>query len=378
MSLLLTADSKSAETAEKLLTTLATYKPKEVNFTDGVVVEDMDIYKGVAVINVRGTIIPAYNYVYNSISFTALNILRAKIEYAVNSADVDEIVLHFDSPGGYAASVHETAKYIRDMTQLKKITAYVSGTCASAAYWLASACSEIAADSTAELGSIGVVMSLWKTGDYIVSIISRQSPNKNPDPATDAGREEYQRRADDMAEIFISSVGTNRGMSREEVIMRGHQGGMMIAQKAIDAGLADKISTLNELLNTTNTEDSNIMDIKELKEKHGGVYAEAVADGVQREMKRQADIRAVALPGYEDIINTALADPTKTAADVSTQIIMAQKNVGPEAKANLLKGSVAPVPGAEASPADAPGDTKETSKMDAACAAAFATLDGVK
>lgn len=337
--LLMTSDTATAESVYKKLTSVQ----GGVNFTDGVTVDDLDIINGIAVLRVVGVTTP-YCYGDGGGYYTGLNWLRAKLEYAAKAHDIREIVIDFDSGGGAAGGIDETAAYIRRISEIKKVTAFVSGMCGSAAYWLASACSEIKATRTAELGSIGVVFSVWKTGDFLSTITSKQSPNKYPNTETDEGRAIYQTRADDLAEVFISAVAEYRKMTPEKVISAGEGGKMLIAAKAVTNGLADGITTLNELLNIKNTEDNSIMDIKELREKHPTVYAAAAADGVQREAKRQQGIRALAMDGYDDLITAALADPQQTPESVSIAIIERQKKQGPEAMAALLNHSVKPVP----------------------------------
>ncbi|MGE4268233.1 MAG: S49 family peptidase [Deferribacterales bacterium] len=344
MNLYLTSDNAAAEAVHKLLSTHT-----EVTVTDGVTVEDLDIINGVAVIRVAGLLTP-YRY-WESTMYTGMNFLRAKLQYAANSPDVREIVLEIDSPGGAAVGIDETAAYIRKISETKKVTAFVSGVCASAAYWLACACSEIVATRTGQLGSIGVVISMFKMGDFIATVTSKQSPNKSLTLETDEGKKLYQQRADDLADIFINAVAEYRKMKAEEVIKAGDSGNVLIASKAVENGLADRISTLNELLNIKNTEDNNIMDINELKEKHKSVYAQAAADGVEAEKKRQSDIRALSLPGYEDLIEAALNDTKQTAAAVSVEMIQRQKTKGKDVLKTLKQKSEDAVLAVETDPA---------------------------
>jgi ClpP class serine protease len=67
----------------------------------------------------------------------------------------------------------------------KRIVAYVGGTGASAAYWIASSANEVVVDDTVILGSIGVLVEVTVTGDKPGSksyeIVSHNAPNKRPD-----------------------------------------------------------------------------------------------------------------------------------------------------------------------------------------------------
>jgi hypothetical protein len=70
----------------------------------------------------------------------------------------------------------------------KPIIAYVGGTGASAAYWLASAADKVVISPTAVLGSIGVQVAYReaaaKAGEKTYRFVSSQSPNKNPELGT--------------------------------------------------------------------------------------------------------------------------------------------------------------------------------------------------
>jgi len=368
MHMYLTSDNATAESVHTLLSTHS-----EVTFTDGVVAEDLDIINGIAVVRVAGLLTP-YRY-WESTMYTGMNFLRAKLQYAVNSPDVREIVLEIDSPGGAAVGIDETAAYIRKISETKKVTAFVSGMCASAAYWLACACSEIVATRTGQLGSIGVVISMFKMGDFIATVTSKQSPNKSLTLETDEGKKLYQQRADDLADIFINAVAEYRKMTADDVIKAGDSGNVLIASKAVENKLADRISTLNELLNIKNTEDNNIMDITELKEKHKDVYVAAAADGIQWENKRQDGIRALATAGCEEIIEAALKDTKQTPESVAMQIVQHQKKQNGNAVQQLKSGSLPPVPPADTDPA-AHAQTAEQIAEAKAEAAAFEKITG--
>lgn len=79
-------------------------------------------------------------------------------------------------------------------------------------------------------------------------IVSSQSPHKRLDPTTDDGRSRLQIRIDSMADVFIETIARNRNVSAENV--QNHYGGgdVMIGAKAVSAGLADRIGSLEGLI----------------------------------------------------------------------------------------------------------------------------------
>ena len=114
---------------------------------------DVEMRDGVAILPVSG---PLFRYAN---LFTALSgassyqLLARDFNRALESDEVRAIVLNIDSPGGEANGVSEFADMIFNARGTKPIIAYVGGTAASAAYWLAAAADEIIIEATADVGS---------------------------------------------------------------------------------------------------------------------------------------------------------------------------------------------------------------------------------
>lgn len=207
---------------------------------------DVEVRGGVAIIPVRG---PLFRYanVFSQVSgATSTELLAKDFAIAQDNPNVERIVLDIDSPGGQASGISEFAAMIRLAS--KPVTAYVGGTGASAAYWIASAAGRVVASDTALLGSIGVVGAFKADASDTIKIISSQSPLKQADPATEAGRAESQRVIDDLAAVFVSAVAEQRGVSEETVLTEFGRGGVLVGAKAVAAGMADDIGTLETVL----------------------------------------------------------------------------------------------------------------------------------
>lgn len=212
---------------------------------------------GVAIIPIVGPIFRYGNYFAELCGGGAVStqILNRDITAAVKNPNVRAVILEIDSPGGEATSINEIAANIRECAKQKPIIAYGDGMMASAAYWLASACSEIVLSDLAIVGSIGVVFSITdgsearrRSGYTQHEIVSKQSPKKRPDFATEEGRALIQTLADDMGEIFVAVVAQNRGVTAETVLSDFGQGDVMIAARAVAAGMADRIDNFENLL----------------------------------------------------------------------------------------------------------------------------------
>lgn len=179
---------------------------------------------GVAVLSVMGPIFPRADFFTNISGATSIETLALRFGEALAAPDVKGIVLHIDSPGGQITGVHEFAEQVFAARNVKPVVAYISGTGASAAYWIASAAERVIADATAVLGSIGVVAA-WtdekearrSQGLTDYEVVSSQSPNKRLDPASAEGRDALQRLLDATADIFIADVARNRGCDAARV-----------------------------------------------------------------------------------------------------------------------------------------------------------------
>lgn len=204
---------------------------------------------GVAILEIVGPIVRRADMFSDISGATSVETLAQDFTAAMSAPNVDAILLAVDSPGGEVTGVNELAQMIEAARGVKSVWAYVEGLGASAAYWLASAAERIVIDATADLGSIGVVMAVRdpsKAKTDQITFVSSQSPNKRPDPTTEAGRSQLQTLVDDTADVFVEAVARQRGISNEAVIADFGQGGVKVGKAAVAAGMADQIGTFEE------------------------------------------------------------------------------------------------------------------------------------
>jgi capsid assembly protease len=206
----------------------------------------------VAVVPVIGPIV-RYGSMFSSMSGGASSVGSLALDFnlALADPDVTAIVLHVDSPGGETNGIAELADMIYDARTSKRIVAYVSDLGASAGYWIASAAHEIVAAETSALGSIGVVAAVRdpsKSGDGEIEIVSGVSPKKRVDVRTKEGRQEIQTLVDRLAAVFVSTVARNRDVDPETVTTDYGQGGLLVGQDAVDAGLADRLGSFESVI----------------------------------------------------------------------------------------------------------------------------------
>ncbi len=336
--------------------------------TEGVVMRD-----GVAVLPVRGPIFRYANLFTQVSGATSLESLATDFGQAVANPAVKAIVLEVDSPGGMAAGISEFAAQVRAASQVKPVVAYVSDMGASAAYWIASAASQLVISDTARVGSIGVVMQAQRSAeDGTIKFISSQSPLKQARPDSEAGQRLYQQQMDQMAQVFIDAVASYRGVTAEKVTTDFGQGFTLVGAAAVAAGMADRLGTLESIiaglsgdnrmrkLTMSNmTREAFVADHPQIAE---SIRQEALAiatvaaieaanpalvlalrsEGAAAERARIQAVEAQALPGYEAQIAAMKFDGVTTGAEAAVAILALEKQAR-GAQAAAIAADAAPL-----------------------------------
>lgn len=326
----------------------------------------------VAVVPVTGPIFRHANLFTQVSGATSLELLARDFTAAADDPQVESIVLDIDSPGGQANGIAEFAHLVR--AAKKPVTAYVGGAAASAAYWIAAAASEVVLAKTAEVGSIGVVVALdTEREPGVVEIVSSQSPKKRPDVTTDAGRSQIQARIDTLAQVFVQDVAAYRGVGVDTVMARFGQGDMLLGADAVFVGMADRVSTLEEVIaglagipNTggprmgaqisADDTPAAVLDflIEHQFDALKTIEDEARAKGATAERARILAVEAQALPGHEALIAHLKADGVTTGEQAAMAVLAAERAGNGQRLDKLFADAPAPVPHAAA---PEPGDT---------------------
>lgn len=237
---------------------------------------------GTAIISVVGPIFRYANLFTEISGATSTQVLATDFRTALEDPLVRAIVLDINSPGGTASGINELANMIFQARGQKPIVAYGGGQVASAAYWIGSAADELVIDATSPVGSIGAKLSILdtsgrdaKSGVRTIEIVSSQSPDKVLDVGNDEGRAKVQKIVDDLAGVFVEAVARNRGVTIETVLADYGRGGMMVGRSAIDAGLADRIGSLESVLT----------ELAAARDPHRRSFIMAQASNAQRQAK---------------------------------------------------------------------------------------------
>jgi len=181
---------------------------------------------------------------------------RAKLDAAVADPTVEQIVMLVDSPGGSVFGIADLADAIRKADALKPVVAMIEDIGASGAYWLASQARAVYVNSTAMAGSIGVYTVMVDSSrradrEGLRVELVKAGQHKGIGTAgtaiTSGDRQVVQDEVDALYEHFINAVANGRGMNADAVRALA-DGRIHIGQAAVDLGLADGVTTLDDLL----------------------------------------------------------------------------------------------------------------------------------
>jgi ClpP class serine protease len=391
----------------------------------------LQVRNGVAVVGITGPIFPRANMMTRQSGATSLSEVQADFRTALADPSISAIVLAIDSPGGVTTGIGDFSAEIRAARAVKPIVAVAAGMMASAAYELGAAASSVVVSPTAMVGSIGVVAGMTKQvqpdaqGEISIEIVSSNAPKKRPDPTDSAGRGELQQLVDGIEAEFIASVAASRGVTIDKVKSDFGQGGVLVGARAVAAGMADRLGTLDSVLtglaaagpvnratpraaaaaSSENPDMTTFSSIAALTAAYPDLVAQirqealagasstatdaalaaARAEGMTAERERILGIEAVLIPGHEKLVAQFKADGTTTPGGAAIAINAAERTARGATLGNLAAdGQAGPAAAPSAAPAPAAVQTAEQLLADKTrpvadrCKAAFEADAGIR
>ncbi|MEB2855500.1 S49 family peptidase [Pseudomonas atacamensis] len=271
----------------------------------------VSVRNGVAIIPVVGPVFRYANLFTEISGATSTQVLATDLQTALDDPKISAIILNIDSPGGVAAGINELADQIHAARYRKRIVAYIGGTGASAAYWIASAASEIVIDETALAGSIGVVVEAVVGGEEgngrkRYQIVSRNAPNKRVDLSTEEGRAKVGETVDAMGDVFVAKVARNLGVEPERVPEMGDFGGLRVGAAAVESGLAHRLGSLETLITelakpaTTQPRKYNMTTVSSTAELREALAAGTDPQTIEIAQANQPDLESIRTQSREE------------------------------------------------------------------------------
>ncbi len=210
------------------------------------------LQSGVALIELDGPLMKGYSKFGGSSTMAA----RQQLRQAQRDPECNSIMLLIDSPGGTVAGTEDLAADVSATNKMKPVHCQVSDQCASAAYWVASQCSKIFANSTALVGSIGTLAVIEDTSRkaelegvkvHVISTGDLKGAFTEGAPVTAEALAYMQGIVDQTNEFFLAGVASGRNMDKRNV-KKAATGETFLASVAKDMGLIDGIQSADETL----------------------------------------------------------------------------------------------------------------------------------
>jgi signal peptide peptidase SppA len=208
----------------------------------------------VAVIPLYGLIEHRADWIHELLGGSSIESLRRMLHAELADQSVRAVVIDVDSPGGVAYGVPEMAAEIRSLRGGgKPIVAVANSMAASAAYWIASQADEVVVTPSGSVGSIGVYSVHQEVSRFleelgitttVISAGEHKTEANEYEPLSDDARGMLQERVDTFYGMFTADVAKGRRTTAAKVEADFGGGRVVMARKAINAGMVDRVETI--------------------------------------------------------------------------------------------------------------------------------------
>jgi signal peptide peptidase SppA len=251
--------------------------PQQISYSKGFDFVRFPRFEGkIAIIPVEGLLLHRFQGYGTSYQY-----IRALLSEALNSPQVEHIVLDIDSGGGEVSGLFDLVDEIVEARSKKPITALINEHAYSAAYLIASSANQIIASRTASVGSIGVIVAHVdqseaeeKMGFKVTEIYAgKHKIDFSPHFAlSDDAKLELQAQVNDTYELFTQTLSRNRNAPSEN--FRLTEAKIFSSNQAMPLQLIDKIQSPNKFFEEIlMTEETNPADIlKQERERMKAIF----------------------------------------------------------------------------------------------------------
>ena len=269
----------------------------------------------VAIIPVQDTIAKRMSWFMNVCGGCSTQILMRDYAAAQNDPTVSGIIMYFDTPGGTVDGTAEAANLMLQSRGNKPVVGFSDGMICSAGYWLAAPCDSIFISSdTNPIGSIGVVAAhvdvskgMEMSGRRVTEITAGDYKRvaSSYAPLTQPGRDYIQAQLDHIYTAFTDFAAACRDGLSIDSHKEWADGQVFLGSQAIDCGLVDGVSTLDDLigqLSTGTMQPGQPMKQRQKKQPSG---TGAVADTTisQEGVMTKEELKAKDAPLYQAIFD---------------------------------------------------------------------------
>ena len=290
---------------------------------------------------------------------TSYESLQAQVEDAMSMNSVSRIALDMNTPGGLVSGAFDFADYLHAQRGRKPIHAIARDGMMSAGYLLGSSTDRVITTQTGQVGSIGVVMMHMDRSQQLENegvrptliFAGEDKVLGNPvTPLSDSDLAKFKAEVNDSYELFVGAVARNRPMTAEAI--RATEAGIFTGQKAVEAGLADEVGTIEGALEQLSAGGPKTYPVSTMSTQQPNEEnmerEEILAEGAATERTRISAIMG------SDVAKgrSALASHFALSTDMSAEAALAALAVSPvEEAAQQAAAPAEPTPANSATPA---------------------------
>lgn len=212
------------------------------------------------------------------------------VDILLNTADMKNILVSIDSPGGQVTGIDTASKYLGKLSKKFKVKTHIANLATSAGYWLATGLNApITASRMAQIGSIGVlavytdISNALNTAGVKYHVISAGKEKAYGFHGTEFTAEEkasLQKHVDSANNFFLTQVSTSRNISLSDTD-KWAEAQIFYAGEAMTVGLIDKVADLEEVLGSfAASQPTGDMSMLISQEKLAQIFAGASPESV--------------------------------------------------------------------------------------------------
>lgn len=209
---------------------------------------------GIAVVPILGPLVTRGDWLTSLLGASDYGEIASAVEAALADPSVRAVLLEIDSPGGEVGGLFDLVDRLVSLREAAQMPlwAVASESALSAAFAIASVADRLYVTRTAEVGSIGVVA--IHVEESVADVMAglkwtlvhagdRKIDGNAHEPLSDTAFSAIQADVDVLHADLVALVARNRNMSPDAV--RATEAAIYRGQRGIDAGLADKLGTVD-------------------------------------------------------------------------------------------------------------------------------------
>lgn len=219
---------------------------------------EMDIVDGVGVLSVSGPLVTSSNWITRIFGVASYMDIQEAVADASGNAKVKEILIDYDTPGGYAKGCRACAQFIRETAEnVKPIHSHTGSGAFSAGFWLYSAGLYHTMEEDSKLGSVGVILvhsdySEMRKNAGIKDTIFRTGKYKalgHPfEKLSDDAKKEIEEEMNFLHNLFVTGISELSDIPKSTVANKIANGKTFRADASINLGMADEVLPLAEVI----------------------------------------------------------------------------------------------------------------------------------